>query len=92
MTVLSNLPTDARQSCIALATGTNWPAEEWAIGTKRLLDNDMPMDEMGLTRLIQLSLATKAPPSEVAALMVTQYKDALRTLSGQSVSQGLQSI
>lgn len=90
MTALSNLPTaEARQACLALAQHTVWPAEEWAIATRRLLDNDLPMDELGLTRLIQLTLAVKDAPSLVAERMVTEYKDALRNLSAP---QGLQSL
>jgi len=82
MTALSNLPSpEARQACVALGIGTIWPAEEWAIATQRLLDNDLPMDELGLTRLIQLTLAVKDAPSQVAERMVTEYKDALRNKS-----------
>jgi hypothetical protein len=77
MTALSALPKEAAEACTALAFSTNWPAEEWAIATRRLLDNAMPMDEMGLTRLIQLTLASQAPPSEIADRMVLEYKRAL---------------
>jgi hypothetical protein len=85
MTALSSLPgEDAREACRALARSTVWPAEEWAIATQKLLTWNLPMDEMGMTRLIQLTLATKAAPSHVADKMVLEYSKA--------VTQGLQSL
>lgn len=85
MTALSSLPSqDARQACLALAKATVWPAEEWAIATHRLLDGAMPMTSMGLEMLIKLTLATKAPPSEIANRMVEEYTKA--------ATQGLQSL
>jgi hypothetical protein len=90
MTALSNLPTpEARQACVALSQHTVWPAEEWAIATRRLLDNNLPMDEMGMEMLIRLTLAVKDAPSQVADRMVLEYKDALCNLSQ---AQGLQSL
>lgn len=84
MGALQTLPREAAESCTALAFSTNWPAEEWAIATKRLLDNAMPMEEMGMARLIQLTLATQAPPSDIAERMVLEYKAALASAAGSS--------
>lgn len=85
MTALSSLPSaDAREACRALARSTVWPAEEWAIAVQTLLTWKLPMDEMGMTRLIQLTLATKRPPSSVAETMALEYTKA--------VTEGLQSL
>ena len=76
MTALSNLPSpDARQACVALGQSTAWPAEEWAIATRTLLASSVPMDEMGLERLIRIVLAVQKPPSEVAGTMVAAYHE-----------------
>jgi hypothetical protein len=78
MTAMDRLPAPkAREACRELAKSTVWPAEEWAIATMRLLDHRLPMDEMGMARLIQLTLATKAAPSAVADRMVLEYSKAL---------------
>lgn len=74
MSALSNLPPEARQACTALAFSTIWPAEEWAIATTTLLKGGVPMDEMGLTRLVQICLAICKPPSEVAEVMVREFQ------------------
>lgn len=77
MTALSKLPAaEAREACVALGASTNWPAEEWAIATQKLLDGLLPMEVMGLTQLIRLVLATKAPPSEIADRMVAEFRKA----------------
>ena len=89
MSALSNLPLEAQQACVALAASTVWPAEEWAIATQRLIRGNMPMDEMGMTRLIQITLAVRQPPSEVAALMVQEYQKVAET---KQPLQGLQSL
>lgn len=88
MSALTDLPAEARQACTALAAHTVWPAEEWAIATTTLLKNNLPMDEMGLTRLIQICLAVKKSPSDVARVMVAQYNEALT----KSAAPGLQSL
>jgi hypothetical protein len=36
----------------------------------------MPMEVFGMEMLIKMSLATKAPPSELANRMVTEYRKA----------------
>lgn len=78
MTAMDRLPApEAREACRELAKATVWPAEEWAIATMKLVDALLPMDEMGMARLIQLTLATKAPPSAVADRMVLEYSRAL---------------
>lgn len=78
MTAMDRLPVpEAREACRELAKATVWPAEEWAIATMKLVDYLLPMDEMGMARLIQLTLATKQPPSEVASRMVMEYTKAL---------------
>lgn len=78
MTALSSLPSeDGREACRALAKSTVWPAEEWAIAVRTLLRWKLPMDEMGMTRLIQLTLATKAAPSVVADRMVLEFSRAI---------------
>lgn len=84
MSALGNLPREAQEACVALAFSTNWPAEEWAIAVQKLLKADMPMELMGMTKLIELVLATKAPPSEMADRMVAEYTKA--------AGQGLQSV
>lgn len=78
MSAMDRLPApEAREACRELAKTTKWPAEEWAIATMTLLTWRLPMDEMGMARLIQLTLATKQPPSEVADRMVLEYSRAL---------------
>lgn len=78
MDAMDRLPApEAREACRELAKATVWPAEEWAIATMKLVDWLLPMDEMGMARLIQLTLATKAPPSVVADRMVLEYSKAL---------------
>jgi len=82
MTALSNLPhPEARQACAALGASTNWPAEEWAIGVRKLLDAGTPQEALGLEALIRLVLGTRRPPSEVADKMVDEFRKA-RTLLG----------
>lgn len=77
MTALSNLPLpEARQACVALGSATNWPAEEWAIGLQKLLDDGTPQEALGLEALIRLVLATARPPSEVADRMVEEFRKA----------------
>lgn len=77
MTALSNLPVpEARQACVALGGATNWPAEEWAIGVRALLDAGTPQEALGLEALIRLTLATLRPPSEVANRMVDEFHKA----------------
>ena len=77
MTALANLPTtEAKQACLALGQSTVWPAEEWAIATRKLLDGRLPMEVMGLTQLIRLTLAIQRPPSEVADRMVDKFRKA----------------
>lgn len=78
MAALDRLPLpEAREACRELAKSTKWPAEEWAIATQTLLTWKLPMDEMGMARLIQLTLATRKPPSEVADRMVLEYSRAV---------------
>lgn len=82
MTALSSLPLrEAREACLALSKATVWPAEEWAIAVQTLLAGSMPMEEMGMERLIQLTLATKAPPSGIAERMVLEYSKASANLA-----------
>lgn len=76
MSALSKLPTEARQACVALAYSTVWPAEEWAIAVQKIIDGQLPTEHMGMTKLIELCLATKAPPSELAERMVDEYRKA----------------
>lgn len=74
MTALSKLPNpEAREACLALARATVWPAEEWAIALQTLLDGQLPTDEMGLTRLVQIEQAVHKPPSDIAVVMVSEY-------------------
>jgi hypothetical protein len=80
MTALSSLPhTEARQACVALGGATNWPAEEWAIGVRKLLDAGTPQEALGLEALIRLTLAAQRPPSEVAGRMVDEFRKAATT-------------
>lgn len=92
MSALSKLPSpEARQACVALGKNTNWPAEEWAIATQKLLDGLLPMEVMGLTQLIRLTLAVKAAPSEVADRMVEEFRKA-RAVSADRLGSVLPTI
>lgn len=80
MTALSNLPIpEARQACVALGGATNWPAEEWAIGVRTLLDAGTPQEALGMEALIRLTLAASRSPSEVASRMVDEFRKAMTT-------------
>lgn len=75
MSVLSSLPSvEARQACVALGSATNWPAEEWAVAVRKLLDAGTPQEALGLEVLIRLVLGLGRPPSEVADRMVEEFR------------------
>lgn len=77
MTALTDLPhPEARQACLALGQNTVWPAEEWAIALRKLLDAGTPQEALGLEALIRLTLAVAKPPSEVADRMITEFREA----------------
>lgn len=77
MSALSDLPhSEARQACVALGINTFWPAEEWAIALRKLLDAGTPQEALGLEALIRLTLGLSRPPSEVAERMVDEFRKA----------------
>lgn len=81
MSALSELPhTEARQACAALGLSTNWPAEEWAVALRKLLDAGTPQEALGLETLIRLTLGLSRSPSEVAERMVDEFRKARRSV------------